>query len=227
MSEGRSAPVGVMFDSVGRQRPLVVAIVLLVVAAAVWHGPAALESLRANVISIESMKMSVNSPAIEDDDRCQLLHVHGRAYYLQGQYDEAIEELGRAAACNDYQWAWFDLGRAQYAAGRPEEASASWREAGAFGYAEALAQYAAEAGDGETSFGAWKIAAMIDPTAVRPHLEMGKYLRTAGCLAEAYVVYVYLATLEVSDEVARQTQAALNELAGAQTDPSLSCPVWP
>jgi tetratricopeptide (TPR) repeat protein len=203
------------------------AITLLLVLLVVLYGPAALESLRANVISIKSVRLAVNSPAIETDNRCHLLHVHGRAYYLQGQYDEAIAELERAAACNDYQWAWFDLGRAQYAAGQMNEAAESWRQADAFGYAEALAQYTMAAGDGETSFAAWKVAAAIDPNAVRPFVEMGKYLRTAGCLAEAYAVYEHLVTLEVSGELAAQTQTALNELAGAETDASLSCPVWP
>jgi Flp pilus assembly protein TadD len=227
MSEGRSAPVGALFNKAGKQRPLLMAVAFLCLLLLLLYGPAALESFQANLISIQTVRLAVTSPPVEADNRCHALHVHGRAAYLQGQYEEARAELERAVACNDYQWAWFDLGRAQYALGRLDEATVSWREAGAAGYAEVMAQQAAANGDSEAAFAAWKMAAMIDPSSARPFVEMGKYLRAAGCFTEARTVYEHLATLDVSNDTAEQTESALNQLAEAQTDPALTCPAWP
>jgi tetratricopeptide (TPR) repeat protein len=226
MSEGRSAPESATVNKVGKQRPLLVAVALLLVTLLVLHGPAALESLQANFISIESVRLSVTSPAIEADHHCRLLHAHGRAFYLQGRYEEAIAELERAAACNDYQWAWFDLGRAEYAVGRTDEAAVSWREAGAFGYAVALAQRAAAVGDDEASFVAWKVAALIDPAAPGPYLQIGRWLQTAGCPRQARALYQHLVDLDLDSETTAVAQSSYNALVDIASTPTSRCPEW-
>lgn len=111
---------------------------------------------------------------------CRQAHITGRNLLIQGQYEAALPLLQEGAACTDNPWAWYDLGRTQYALGDLDAAAESWQHTPE-GYHQAvrLAQIAAEEGDHQTILGAWQFASEVNPA------EQGPYIQLARLAAES------------------------------------------
>ncbi len=109
--------------------------------------------------------------------RCQQAHQTGRALLLADDYEAALPYLQTAVTCDDDRWAWFDLGRAQYASGQDAGAAQSWQKANAYGYAARLATHAGQAEDVVEAQRAWETAVQIDPQNGQAYVQLGRLLQ--------------------------------------------------
>ncbi len=108
---------------------------------------------------------------------CQQAHQAGRALLLDGEYEAALPYLQTAVTCDDDRWAWFDLGRAQYALGQDEAAAESWQQANAYGYAARLATHAGQVEDVVEAQRAWETAVQVDPQQGQAYVQLGRLLQ--------------------------------------------------
>ncbi|MBX3057475.1 MAG: tetratricopeptide repeat protein [Anaerolineae bacterium] len=108
---------------------------------------------------------------------CERAHQTGRALLLNENYDAALPYLHTAVTCDDDRWAWFDLGRAQYALGQDEAAAQSWQKANAYGYVARLGATAGQNGDVAEAQRAWQTAVQIDPQQGQAYVQLGRLLQ--------------------------------------------------
>jgi tetratricopeptide (TPR) repeat protein len=106
---------------------------------------------------------------------CRQAHITGRNLLLQGQYNAALPLLQEGVTCTDNPWAWFDLGRTQYALGNLDGAAESWQHTPE-GYHQAvrLAQAAVQEGDRQTILAAWQFAAQVNPAEQSPYIQLAR-----------------------------------------------------
>lgn len=119
---------------------------------------------------------------------CERAHQTGRALLLNGNYDAALPYLHTAVTCDASRWAWFDLGRAQYALGQDAAAAASWQKADAYGYAARLATNAGQREDWAEAQRGWETAVQIDPQQGQAYVQLGRLLQESDP-AEAQQLY--------------------------------------
>lgn len=109
---------------------------------------------------------------------CQQAHQSGRALLLDGNYEMALPHLHTAVTCDTSRWAWFDLGRAQYALGQDGAAAASWQKANAYGYAARLATQAGQREEWAEVQRGWQTAVQIDPQNGQAYVQLGRLWQT-------------------------------------------------
>lgn len=120
---------------------------------------------------------SVTAAPLTAWGECQQAHQTGRALLLAGSYDAALPYLHTAVTCDHDRWAWFDLGRTQYALGQDAAAAASWQKANAYGYAARLATNAGQREDWAEAQRGWETAVQIDPQQGQAYVQLGRLLQ--------------------------------------------------
>ncbi|HUM67770.1 MAG TPA: tetratricopeptide repeat protein, partial [Chloroflexota bacterium] len=99
---------------------------------------------------------------------------------LRGDFEAALRYLQTGVTCDDDRWAWFDLGRAQYALGQDDAAAQSWQKANAYGYAARLATQAGQDGDVVKAQRGWQTAVQIDPQNGQAYVQLGRLVQESN-----------------------------------------------
>lgn len=116
---------------------------------------------------------------------CRISHSYGRRLLLQAAYQDALPALQAGTGCDWHRWAWFDLGRAQWALGQAEAASTSWQEADAYAY---VARLATQATATAVAADYWQLAQQVEPTNAEPLVRLGDLALTSDP-AQAAALY--------------------------------------
>lgn len=145
----------------------------------VWRGPVLADGVLLNLTTAVSGTAVPSLAPLTTRGVCQQAHQTGRALLLQGQAAAAMPYLQTAVTCDTNRWAWFDLGRAQYALGQDEAAAESWQEADAYGYAARLAADARSRDDRAAMQLAWETAVQIDPQNGQAYVQLGNLVQEA------------------------------------------------
>lgn len=139
-----------------------------------------------NLTNVAQPAVDWSSYSQTETGHCRLSHSYGRRLLLQAAYAEAVPVLQAGVDCQPHRWAWFDLGRAQWALGQPEAASHSWQQADAYDYVARLARQQTD--DTAVAQQYWHLAAQIEPNNAQPLVELG-HLLLATDLAQAQTYY--------------------------------------
>lgn len=193
--------------------------------ALILRGGIWLDSLFVNLGWMTSLKTGttiarVAVPVANDWQECRSWDAAGFGKFLHGDPVAAIDDLQQAIKCNGYRRAWFDLGRAQFAAGLLNEAASSWRQAEAYDYAVQMASLISNGKDPVQTVRVRQFLLKVAPDRADLYSSLGDAYREAQCPVEALQTYQAALSLKI-DEASRQTvQAKIDQINKVKLDNS-------